>query len=67
MWATNLLVAPSSEATDATVQPTVYAMVQEQILSYLFRLLARRLAADGRTWELVPPLPVASARPDRTG
>lgn len=62
-FTTNLVTLPIAAAPPAPV----YAMIDEQVPSYLFRLKASELDPGASSWVSLPPLPVPGASPTRTG
>lgn len=61
-----LLVVPAGGNAAVTGDLPDFATLDEQLPSDLYRLKVLARQADG-PWQLLPPLPLASAQPDRTG
>lgn len=63
-WTTNLVTSPVGPAT-----APIYAMIDEQIPSSLFRLQVQQLYPNSGNdaWTSLPPLPVKGASPSRMG
>lgn len=66
VYTTNLVLDASAYQIKLSADHPAYAMSNEQLPAFLFRLRALA-SADGAAWTPLPPLPVPGATPTRTG